>query len=99
MALFYFVGQKLNIELSPSAYIIVPPIGFIVTALPITPGGVGVGQTAFLYLFDLYKQGSGVIGTTTVTLMQLGSLFFGLFGAYFFLLAKKHLNFHAETES
>lgn len=98
MSLFYFVGQKLGIDINPSAYVIVPPIGFIVTALPITPGGVGVGQTAFLYLFDLYKPGSGVIGTTAVTLMQLGTLFFGLFGAYFFILAKKHLNFHsAET--
>ncbi len=97
MLLFYFVGVKLGIDLNARAYVIVPPIGFIVTALPLTPGGVGVGQTAFLYLFNLYKEGSGVIGTTAVTLMQLGALLYGLVGAYYFVLAKKHLNFHHDS--
>jgi uncharacterized membrane protein YbhN (UPF0104 family) len=96
LAIFIFVitAKILGFDnLSLSIFWIVLPIGFIVTALPITPGGVGVGQTAFHYLFETYAPGTGVIGTTGVTVMQILYFGFGLLGAYFFVRSGKHFSF------
>lgn len=101
--LFYFIGVKLGFDsLQFYKYIIIVPIGFIVTALPLTPGGVGIGQAAFYFLFELYLPGSGVVGSTGITTLQLMQFIVGLFGAWIFIRAKKHLDFNTtniETSS
>jgi uncharacterized protein (TIRG00374 family) len=83
--IFYIIGETLMPGKLPlSIYFIAAPIGFIITALPITPGGVGMGQAAFYYLFNLYSEGSGPVGVTAVTTLQLIQFVFGVYGAIYF---------------
>ncbi|MES3037779.1 MAG: lysylphosphatidylglycerol synthase transmembrane domain-containing protein [Bdellovibrionota bacterium] len=91
IVLFYVVARTLAPDVPLNLCFIVGPIGFIVTALPITPGGVGVGQAAFFYLFELYVKGSGSVGTTGITLHQAIQLLLGVWGAYYFVRSEKHL--------
>jgi hypothetical protein len=65
------------------------PMGFLVTAIPIAPAGIGVGQVAFLYLFKTYLQHDTQFGATAITAYQLTSVVWGLVGAVFYLRRRK----------
>lgn len=78
-------------EIPVGIYLFVVPIAFMVQAVPISPAGVGVGQAASFYLFDLVSPGSGSVGPAATTAFQLGQFIFGLAGAYFYLGISKKL--------
>ncbi len=81
------VGNALGLgsEISLPVYFFLVPIGTVVQALPISPAGIGVGQAAFFFLFNLHLHTESPIGPVAVTAMQLTNFFWGLFGAYFYL--------------
>lgn len=58
-----------------SLYVVVP-LGLLVTAIPIAPGGVGTGNVAFLYLFHLIgsERGADVFSLFAVTQIAFGCL-------------------------
>ncbi|HVK60888.1 MAG TPA: lysylphosphatidylglycerol synthase transmembrane domain-containing protein, partial [Bdellovibrionales bacterium] len=88
--LVYVVGQALGVDQVPlSMYFFLVPVGSVVQALPLSPAGIGVGQAAFYFLFNLYLGFESPIGPTAVTLMQVLSFGWGLFGAFFYLRRKK----------
>ena len=83
------VGERLHPGALPySAYFFLVPVGLVVTALPISPAGVGVGQTAFYFLFSLYVGSDSAIGPTAITGIQILQFAWGLVGAYFYLTRK-----------
>lgn len=82
---FYFLGQILHVELAMGLYLFIVPAGMIVMALPISPAGVGVGQVAFLYLFNLFLGSDSHFGATGVTLSQVIQLCWALIGAVFYI--------------
>ena len=90
--IFFFIsiGHFLGFELSLATYFFVVPIGFMVTAVPISPAGVGVGQAAFYYLFNLASGTVSSIGTVTITALQLFQFAFGLIGALFYISMSRH---------
>ncbi len=49
---FVLYGQALGLRLPLSSYLVLVPLGLLVTAIPIAPGGLGVGHVAFLALFQ-----------------------------------------------
>ncbi len=53
---YYLQGSNLNIPLDMAHYFFIVPIALTASAVPILPGGLGVGQVAFFTLF----QWSGV---------------------------------------
>lgn len=65
------------------------PMGFLITAIPISPAGIGVGQVAFLYLFRTYMQSDSQFGATSVTAYQLAMVAWALVGAVFYLRRRK----------
>lgn len=89
--LFYLIGIYIYPDLSVSlaTYFFVVPIGFMLTAIPISPGGIGVGQAAFLFLFHRALGYQNDLGVTSVTGLQFYSLFWGLVGAIYFVAAKR----------
>jgi uncharacterized protein (TIRG00374 family) len=87
---FYSIGHFLGFEISLATYFFVVPIGFMVTAVPISPAGVGVGQAAFYYLFNLASGTVSSIGTVTITALQLFQFAFGLIGALFYISMTRH---------
>jgi uncharacterized protein (TIRG00374 family) len=85
----FYVGQKSGIlDLPLSVYFFLAPLGFMATAIPISPAGVGVGQAAFLYLFNVYSGTTTDLGSVIITVMQLINFLTGLFGAYFYMTSK-----------
>jgi glycosyltransferase 2 family protein len=88
---FIVLGSQMGFtEVSWKIYFYAAPLGFIVSALPISPGGVGVGQAAFLYLFNLYTGQESALGSTLITALQIMSFVYGLFGAFHFVRLKAH---------
>lgn len=85
-----FVGQALGENWIPiKAYIFAVPLGFIVSALPVAPAGIGVGQLAFMFLFRLYTGSETQVGQAGITALQMSYLCWGLLGAYFYTQRKK----------
>jgi uncharacterized protein (TIRG00374 family) len=78
-------------EIPLKVYCLVAPLGFMATAIPISPAGVGVGQAAFYFLFNLYTGSATELGPTTITALQVGTFLISLSGAYFYLLRKEKI--------
>jgi len=89
---FVFVGIALNAPLSIPAYLFCVPLGFVATALPVAPAGVGVGQVAFLFLFKAYAPDSADLGSASITVFQLTMLGWGLIGAISYIRYKSPLS-------
>lgn len=87
---FYYIALTMGEGHVPiGAFFFVVPVALAISSVPLAPAGIGVGQLAFLFLFQLYTGEKGLqigqVGITCVQVMQLG---WGLFGAYFYLQRK-----------
>lgn len=71
-----------------SVFFIAAPIGYIAMSLPIAPGGIGVGQVVFIWLFNMYSGAPTEVGQTAITAQQILTFGFGLAGAYFYTRAQ-----------
>lgn len=86
----WVVGQAIGQgQISWATYFFAVPIGFIVSALPLAPAGIGVGQMAFLFLFQVFSGEKTPLGQTAITAFQIALLIWGFLGAYFYLRRKK----------
>jgi len=65
-------------------YVAIVPVANIVSALPIAPGGWGVGEAAFHYLFELVGA-SGALGVAVSIAYRLCQLAVGLLGGLYLL--------------
>jgi len=72
-------------------YFLVAPLGFMATAIPVSPAGVGVGQAAFYFLFNVYTGHPSDLGPTTITALQVAQFIFGLLGAFFYMQRKERV--------
>ncbi len=87
--LIYWLGQNLGFKDVPMAtYFSVVPLGFIVTAVPISPAGVGVGQMAFFFLFNLFLGHESQVGPSVITAFQVLNFILGVSGIWFFIQRK-----------
>lgn len=84
----YLAGYAAGIEVSINTYFLVAPLGFMATAIPISPAGVGVGQAAFYFLFNLYTGKDSELGPTVITAFQMTLLLLSLLGAFYYLRRK-----------
>ena len=78
--------------INPSGFIwqmsILIPLGFLANCLPLTPGGLGVGEAAFDQLFSM----AGLTGGAETLLgWRVLMLMIGLPGLLFYLQGRKHL--------
>lgn len=71
-----------------STLFFIVPVGFMVIAIPLTPAGVGVGQTAFYFLFQHFSLISSQSGPAVITAFQLFQFLWGLLGAFYYLTRK-----------
>jgi glycosyltransferase 2 family protein len=90
---FVFIGMNMGYDkVSLHTYFFVVPIGFMITAIPIAPAGVGVGQAAFYYLFELIDPASAPVGAIGITAQQIFYFLFGLIGAWFYITGAKRVS-------
>ncbi len=69
-------------------YFLVAPLGYMATAIPISPAGIGVGQAAFFLLFNLYLGRETNLGPAVITAQQAMTFLFGLGGVWIYLRRK-----------
>ncbi len=86
--LVMMVGHAMQVELPASVYLFLVPIGLVAQALPVAPAGIGVGQAAFFFLFNLFLKGESQLGPIAVTTSQIMSFGIGVIGAFFYLRRK-----------
>lgn len=92
VSFFIIVGQALGYsQVLISSYFVIVPIAFMVQSLPLSPAGVGIGQTASYFLFELFSPGAGPLGSASTTAYQIAQFAYGLLGAYFYLGISKKL--------
>jgi glycosyltransferase 2 family protein len=90
MTFFYGIGVLMHEpDVSWNAIMFAVPMGFVVTAIPIAPAGVGVGQVAFLYLFQTYMNKPSQYGAVAITAFQLAVAVWALSGVFFYLRRRK----------
>lgn len=63
--------------------------GFVAAALPIMPGGIGVGQTAVYLLFTHISVELGKATVIAITTLQLFNMFYALIGGVIFAFMPK----------
>ncbi len=63
-------------ELSTSTLCLVAPLGHLINSLPLTPGGIGVGETAFNSLFALvgFRDGADALLCLRISSLLVGAL-------------------------
>jgi uncharacterized protein (TIRG00374 family) len=90
MVFFYQVGVMTGeTDITWKAVLFAVPMGFVVTAVPIAPAGIGVGQVAFHYLFSVYLNKDTQIGTTAITAFQLCVVSYAFIGAIIYLRRRR----------
>ncbi len=81
--------------LSFANYLLLVPMGLAFNAIPITPGGVGQGQTAFDYLFTRALPeviNAGVLGATMMTFIHMTMIIISIIGGLFYALGYHQLH-------
>lgn len=58
--------------------------GFLASAVPITPAGIGVGQAAFYFLFATFNDDLGKAAVTAISALQLFQFFYAIIGGIMF---------------
>jgi uncharacterized protein (TIRG00374 family) len=81
------VGLSLGINLAWYHYVLYLPLIAIMTAVPVTPGGVGVLEELFIYFFSAAGDPNKILAMAL--LYRLVLLLCGLPGAVIFLLSEK----------
>ena len=79
---FILFGWALRIEAPVMSYLLLVPLGLLVTAVPVSPAGLGVGQVAFLALFHLVGTSQGA---NLFTLYMASYVLINLTGALLYL--------------
>lgn len=83
-----FLGET---QITTVSYLFIIPLGFLAISLPITPGGIGVGQVAFLFLFNLLRGDSTSLGADASTAYQILTITINLMGMFPFVVHKREL--------
>ena len=86
----YYVVIQLNTP--PPSFLVFFSLccfGFVAAALPIMPGGIGVGQYAFYILFSPISPELGQSTITAITVLQVFQLTYALLGGLIFSLNPK----------
>ncbi len=80
-----YCGSAIGITLDARLYAVILPIGILVSAIPLLPLGIGLGQVAYANLFVWLGHASANQGATLCTLMQCYSLLFSFLGLISYL--------------
>jgi uncharacterized protein (TIRG00374 family) len=79
------LGDAFGAKLAPLEYLGLTAIANLISSLPVAPGGWGVGEAAFGYLFHLLGQ-PATLGVAVSITYRLLTMVLGLIGGVFLLL-------------
>ena len=88
----WIICEGLNLNIQPVALMVIVPIIYCISALPITPSGLGVRENLFVFIFAV--PAIQIAATPALSLSLLvygGSLFWSIVGgAVYLLFREKH---------
>lgn len=93
----YMLGLALGVsesEVSLTKYLVIVPVANLISAVPVAPGGWGVGELAFRGLF-LMIGASSAMGVAVSVTFRLSQLAIGLLGGLVLLLPKSQKDLRA----
>ena len=89
---FFMITRALGFKLlDPKFYLFIVPTGMLTSAIPITPSGIGIGQAAFLKLFEWALGVKNTIGADAATIWQAMSISIYMVGVYFYATYRRTL--------
>ncbi len=88
--LYSFMGAEMGIQMDLPHYFFVVPLALTASAVPLLPGGIGVGQVAFFTLFKWVGVSNPDQGGALCTLIQIYTILFNCIGLFFYLKGKRH---------
>jgi len=94
-AMYYLALRATGVtDLPASQFFLIVPLGLVTMAIPISPGGIGVGQAAFFTLFRIVAPEYAAAGTDALTVFQLMFILVCISGLYWYISYK-----HPEDQS
>jgi len=91
-AMYYLALRATGISDMPAGqFFLVVPLGMVTSAIPISPGGVGVGQAAFFALFQMVAPRYSTAATDALTVFQVMLLLVCASGLFWYL-SYKHMD-------
>ena len=92
-----FMARTVHTEgITLGGYLFIFPVGLIVNALPILPGGLGQGEAAFEWLFGLFHSDRGA---EVALLFHIAIIIIAIgIGGFFYLLGKKEYDIRIAEE-
>jgi glycosyltransferase 2 family protein len=97
-AAFYAAALAVGAPAFSLGLIFLVPLGLMTTALPVSPGGIGVGQVAFAELFRIASNGEYSFGANAYTVLQAVQIVGSLSGFFFYLGWRRELRAAAPPE-
>jgi hypothetical protein len=76
-------------EVSAAYFFLLVPLGFVATAVPLSPAGIGVGQAAFFALFRIVSASHATAAADAFTVYQFAVILVSLSGFYWYLSYKE----------
>lgn len=93
--IYYLALRATGIHDMPAGqFFLVVPLGMVMTAIPVSPGGIGVGQAALFALFQIVSPRYAAAATDAMTVMQVMFILVCLTGLFWYLSYK-----HVELET
>ncbi|HBQ21491.1 MAG: hypothetical protein A3D19_08245 [Deltaproteobacteria bacterium RIFCSPHIGHO2_02_FULL_38_15] len=97
--LYYAAVRALGENALPIAqYFFLLPLGMFVMSIPIAPAGLGVGQSAFLKLFEWAYGRPTTIGADMMTIVQMVIVVWALVGLLVYVLNREKMPVNAPSE-
>lgn len=89
------IAQATSPEGADTRMLLLIPLAYFANSLPVTPGGLGVGEAAMESLFKLFHlQG----GAEVILGWRLIMVLIGLIGLFFYLKGEQRFVFHSEEK-
>ncbi len=80
----FFVFSHYGKELPFSVLLFCVPIATVLMAVPLSPGGIGVGQAIYFYMFNIFEDGLGEVAFFAVTILQVIYFIWAIIGSVCF---------------
>ena len=87
LSIFFMLEVVKALNVTPPTFFVffsLSCFGFLASAIPITPAGIGIGQAAVYFLFSSISPQLGQAAVTAISVFQIFNLFFALIGGIIF---------------
>jgi uncharacterized protein (TIRG00374 family) len=97
LVVYFTSNLVLDIPLSLMTTYFAVPLGMMVSAAPIAPAGIGVGQVALYSFFSMMQVSDPNVGSTGISVIQIMLFIWGVVGSYFYVRMGSQVNLEQQS--